>query len=408
MFAFEPFSAVCELYGAALPASLLMAVVFAIFGVFVVLKRIVFIGITLSEVAAFGVAVALLTGLPPFAGAAILCLGVVALLAYPYESTRVTRDTILGAIFIFASGMSVLLVAKSGFGLEKVKAILYGNLLFASDMDLLIITAVMVPAVISTAILYRPLLYSFLDRESALTLGINVWRYELMFFIFLGLIVASSSKIAGVMLVFCYLVVPPATALLLTRHMKYVIIWSCFLAVVSTLLGILTSYKADLPSNQLVAVISCIIFTITLFSLFIRKKFGRYTGIATGLALFMVLLLGLDSFSIKAVAETHSAESSVHTHAHKKNKELLIPDNDSVNWFMKTKELKELAQQDLRKAVDSAILMLKKNPPDFFVSEIVETISKNSNEELNWDYTKSSNAEENLRLLTSLKADMSR
>jgi hypothetical protein len=52
--------------------------------------------------------------------------------------------------------------------------------------------------------------------------------------------------------------------------------------------------------------------------------------------------------------------------------------------------------------------MLKKNPPDFFVSEIVETISKNSNEELNWDYTKSSNAEENLRLLTSLKADMSR
>jgi hypothetical protein len=173
-------------------------------------------------------------------------------------------------------------------------------------------------------------------------------------------------------------------------------------------LGILTSYKADLPSNQLVAVISCIIFTITLFSLFIRKKFGRYTGIATGLALFMVLLLGLDSFSIKAVAETHSAESSVHTHAHKKNKELLIPDNDSVNWFMKTKELKELAQQDLRKAVDSAILMLKKNPPDFFVSEIVETISKNSNEELNWDYTKSSNAEENLRLLTSLKADMSR
>jgi zinc transport system permease protein len=408
MFDFEPFNAVCELYGAALPASLLMAIVFSIFGVFVVLKRIVFIGITLSEVAAFGVAVALLAGLPPFAGAAILCLGVVALLAYPYESTRLTRDTILGTIFIFASGMSILLVAKSGFGLEKVKAILYGNLLFASDVDLLIITAVMIPAVLITAILYRPLLYSFLDRESALTLGINVWRYELMFFIFLGLIVASSSKIAGVMLVFCYLLVPPATALLLARHMKSVILWSCILAVISTLLGILTSYKADLPSNQLVAVISCIIFTITLFSVFIKNKYGRYIGIVTGLTLAVLLMLGLDSLSIKAVAETHSAESSVHTHAQKRTKELLIADNGSVNWFMKTKELKEVAQKDLKKAVDSAIVMLKKNPPDFFVSEIVETISQNSDKELNWDYAKSPDAEENLRLLISLRDDISR
>ncbi|HNS10594.1 MAG TPA: metal ABC transporter permease, partial [Candidatus Ozemobacteraceae bacterium] len=189
MFNLTTLEGIVSIYGGALPAAFLMAATFSVFGVFVVLKRMVFIGVTLSEVAAFGVAFALVHGLPPFAGAALFCLLVVAILAYPYEFTRLPRDTILGAIFIFASGMSILLVARSGFGLEKVKAILYGNLLFASNTDLLTICAVMLPALLAIWLFYRPILYSFLDRESAITLGISAWRYELLFFVFLGLTV---------------------------------------------------------------------------------------------------------------------------------------------------------------------------------------------------------------------------
>ena len=118
MFVIDNVSAVISVYGGALPIAFLMAITFAIFGIFVVLKRMVFIGVTLSEVAACGVAFALIHELPPFMGAALFCLVVVAILAYPYELSKLPRDTVLGTIFIFASGMAILLVAGSG-GLER-------------------------------------------------------------------------------------------------------------------------------------------------------------------------------------------------------------------------------------------------------------------------------------------------
>ena len=298
MFAIDNVSAVISVYGGALPIAFLMAITFAIFGIFVVLKRMVFIGVTLSEVAACGVAFALIHELPPFMGAALFCLVVVAILAYPYELSKLPRDTVLGTIFIFASGMAILLVAGSGFGLEKVKAILYGNLLFASTGDVATICAVMIPALLALLIFFRPILYSFLDRESALSLGINVWRYELLFFVFLGLTVAAASRIAGVMLVFCYLVVPAATALLLSRNMVPGILLACLFAILTTVLGIMTSYQADLPPNQLIAVISCCFFVFAMIHNHIRNRWSQARAAIVSVTLSLLLVWGLSTLTV--------------------------------------------------------------------------------------------------------------
>lgn len=392
MFAIENIKAVIDVYGGALPIAFLMAITFAIFGIFVVLKRMVFIGVTLSEVAACGVAFALIHELPPFMGAALFCLVVVAILAYPYELSKLPRDTVLGTIFIFASGMAILLVAGSGFGLEKVKAILYGNLLFASASDVATICAVMIPALLALLIFFRPILYSFLDRESALSLGINVWRYELLFFIFLGLTVAAASRIAGVMLVFCYLVVPAATALLLSRNMLPGILLACLFALLTTLLGVMTSYQADLPPNQLIAVIACCFFVFAMIHNHIRNRWTQARATIVSVTLSLILVWGLSTLTVAGETAapalppaSQPALSEISQPPASSSSQVLIPEETCDlphDWATIVADVEKIATQSPAEAAEKAREALKLNPPLFFAEQLNEIIAQHA------EYTK--------------------
>ena len=110
-----------EVFPHAVVAGVVIAAVCAFLGIFVILKRVVFIGVALSQVAAAGIAIAFVSGLPPYLGAGILTLAAVWLLACPYETRRIPRDAVMGTIFVAASGLSILVVAKSGFGLLDVQ-----------------------------------------------------------------------------------------------------------------------------------------------------------------------------------------------------------------------------------------------------------------------------------------------
>ena len=408
MFNLTSLESVVSIYGGALPAAFLMAGTFSVFGIFVVLKRMVFIGVTLSEVAAFGVAFALVHELPPFAGAALFCLLVVAILAYPYELTRLPRDTILGAIFIFASGMSIILVAHSGFGLEKVKAILYGNLLFASNTDLLTICAVMLPALLTMWMFYRPILYSFLDRESAITLGISAWRYELMFFVFLGLTVAAASRIAGVMLVFCYLVVPAATALLMARHLLQGMLLAVLTASFATIMGIATSYQADLPPNQLIAVISCTFLLLAFLYRQLRNRLSRSLSAGMIMIAFGCMTWFLDSLAAPEIVAAPIAVSNAivtNTAAQKAETDLRCLDSGdaTTDWAALTERLEARMTSDTEEAWHDAVKLLQKNPPPFFGESIIAAIEKHLNQKLFWDFSQPATAPENRKTVEWLQ-----
>ena len=255
----ENMQVILDLFPDAVIAGVVIAAVCAVLGVFVILKRVVFIGIALSEVAACGIAAAMIYDVHPFLGAAALTLATVVLLSYPFEGNRLPRDAVLGIIFVLASATSILLVAKSGFGLEEVKALLYGDLILTSEKDLQIILATFVPIGWYMLVFSRPMLYAFLDREAARVLGIRVVLWELLYFFCLGLAVSAASKVAGALLVFCYLVVSPSTALLLSRRLWLVLPVAALTAVVATIAGLYVSFSHDLPTNQTIAVAACAI-----------------------------------------------------------------------------------------------------------------------------------------------------
>ncbi|MBN2684135.1 MAG: metal ABC transporter permease [Pontiellaceae bacterium] len=249
-----------ELFPEAVFSGMLIAVVCALLGVFVILKRAVFIGITLSEVATCGVAASFLLSIPPFIGSLALVLGAVSLLALPLEKQRIPRDTLMGVLFIAAWALTILLIAKSGPGLMEVNAVLYGDLILASRKELILLFKILIPALLIFLLAFRPILYAFLDREAAKVLGIRTWFWEGLYFIMLGLIISAASQIAGALLVFCYLVVCPATALVLSKRLLIVMLTAPALSVVATLWGMILSFERDLPTNQTICITSCALF----------------------------------------------------------------------------------------------------------------------------------------------------
>lgn len=259
----------------AIVAGLLVSATCAVLGVFVILKRVVFIGVTLSEVAACGIAAAYLLGVPPFLGAMGLTLGTVGILAYPFESRRIPRDAVLGVLFVFAGAASVLLVAHSGLGLLEVRALLYGDLILASSGDVRVIVAILVPAGLVFLAVLRPVLNAFLDREAARVLGGHPACWEGVFFVILGATIAAASGIAGALLVFCYIVVAPATALLLTRQFAWVLGAAALCGMTATLAGLLLSLHADVPTNQTIAAVACLLFVAAAVCAALRRGWQR-------------------------------------------------------------------------------------------------------------------------------------
>jgi ABC-type Mn2+/Zn2+ transport system permease subunit len=249
-------------FSEALYAGLLIAAVCALLGVFVILKRAVFIGITLSEVATCGVAASFVLGIPPFAGSLVLVLVAVAALAVPFENQRIPRDTLMGIIFIAAAALAILLVSKSGTGLMEVNAVLYGDLILSSRRELFILMTVLIPALLLFFIFFRPVLYSFMDREAAKVLGIKTWIWESFYFLMLGIVISATSQVAGALLIFCYLVVCPATALVLSKRIKAVMVLAPLLGMSATFLGMVISFDCDLPTNQTICIVSGLIFAI--------------------------------------------------------------------------------------------------------------------------------------------------
>ncbi|MEI6891719.1 MAG: metal ABC transporter permease [Pontiella sp.] len=257
----------------ALTAGLLISAICALLGVFVILKRAVFIGITLSEVAACGVAASFLLGIPPFAGSLVLVLGAVSLLALPFENQRIPRDTLMGILFIAATALTILLVCKSGTGLMEVNAVLYGDLILASTKELKILFGILTPALILFLAILRPTLYTFMDREGAKVLGIKTWVWETIYFLMLGVIISAASQIAGAMLIFCYLVVCPAAALVASKRIWVVLTIAPLLSMLATFIGMVVSFNFDLPTNQTICMSCCILFGITALASLTYRQF---------------------------------------------------------------------------------------------------------------------------------------
>jgi zinc transport system permease protein len=251
------------LFREALYGALVIALACSVLGVYVVLRRIVFVGAALAQISSAGVALALWLAGAGIALGAIgrptvvsLLLTLVAVLFFAGGTRgRIPPDATIGVTYAVAAAVGIILIAKAASG-EAHDIFLSGNILGITRSDTLVLLAVAVPVLALHLVFYKELLFVSFDRETARTLGYNVRRWDLLLYLTLGVVIASAMQFACVILVFNFLVLPAVTGLLLSHTMRGVFFWSVTSALVAACVGFSLSVPFDLPSGPAISAVS--------------------------------------------------------------------------------------------------------------------------------------------------------
>lgn len=260
------FSAVL-LFRQALYGTLVVALTCGLLGVYVVLRRIVFVGAALAELSSMGVALGLwLSGLGWAAGMAthplllsvLVTMAGVLFFALGGTRARIPPDAVIGVVYAAAGAVGILLIAKAVAG-EAHDVFLSGNILGITRTDTLLLFAVCLPVLLLHAVFYKEFLFVSFDPETAVTLGYRVRAWNLLLYFTIGIVIAFAMQLAGVMLVFNFLVLPAVTGLLLSRGMRGAFAWAVASAMAASVIGFTLSIPFDLPTSPAIIAVSAVI-----------------------------------------------------------------------------------------------------------------------------------------------------
>ncbi|MFN0149522.1 MAG: metal ABC transporter permease [bacterium] len=236
-------------------ACLVLTGIHAYLGLHVVERQVIFVDLSLAQIAALGTTIAFLAGhdlhgqTAYFFSLGFTLLGALIFALSRGTSRRVPQEAVIGIVYAVCAAVSILIVDRSPEGTEHLKYILVGNLLAVSPQE-----------VAKMAVLYgvvgwlhwiwrRPFLAISTNPagDEARRLRVRLWDF--LFYATFGLVVTSSVAIAGVLLVFSFLIVPAVTAMLLARGVgaRLAIGWAMGLVV--SVLGIFLSYALDMPTG---------------------------------------------------------------------------------------------------------------------------------------------------------------
>jgi ABC-type Mn2+/Zn2+ transport system permease subunit len=251
------------LFRDALYGSLVIALACSVLGVYVVLRRIVFVGAALAQMSSAGIALALFLG--GFAATSVLgahpvALSLVVTLAGALffglgGRATITPDATIGSTYAVAAAAGILLIAKASTG-EAHDIFLQGNILGMTRRDMFVLLAVTVPVLLVHALFYKEFLFVSFDRDTARTLGFNVKFWNLLLYLTLGLVIAFAMQFAGVMLVFSFLVLPAVTGLLIAQNMRGTFTLAIASALLAAVIGFSLSIPYDLPTGPAMIAVS--------------------------------------------------------------------------------------------------------------------------------------------------------
>jgi zinc/manganese transport system permease protein len=259
-------------------ASLILTGIHAYLGVHVVERGVIFVDLALAQIAALGATVAILIGMDVHGGGAYwLSLAFTFLGAGVFSLARTRRghipqEAFIGIAYAVASAAAILMMSKATGETEHLKDMLVGNILAVSYHD-----------VEKTAALYGAIgLFHYIFRKKFLLIstnaaeaerkGINIRFWDFLFYASFGFVVTSSVSIAGVLLVFCYLIVPSVGAMLFAERIgtRLAIGWT--MGTIVSALGVYLSVVLDLPTG---ATIVCTFGAVLIVMFFIHMAVER-------------------------------------------------------------------------------------------------------------------------------------
>ena len=260
-------------------ASLILTGIHAYLGVHVVERGVIFVDLSLAQIAALGTTIAVLYGIEPHSTTAYVVsliftfIGAGVFSMIRGHRARIPQEAIIGICYAVASAAAILAMSKSAEQTEHLKEMLVGNILTVSWHE-----------VLKTARLYGAIgLFHYIFRHKFLSIsmnpsgaeakGINTRLWDFLFYASFGFVVTSSVAIAGVLLVFCYLIVPSVGAMLYAENIgpRLAIGWT--MGTLVSALGVYLSLQIDLPTGAtIVCTFALVLIAMAALRPVLRKR----------------------------------------------------------------------------------------------------------------------------------------
>src|SRR6478672_11408232 len=248
-------------------------------GLHVVQRGIIFIDIAMAQMASLGICVGVLLGYEPESPLSYaMGLGVTLLAAAIFSmtgkrSSKVPQEAIIGISYVVAAAAAVLLLSKSAHGNEEIRNMLVGDITVVSAAEVWKCFAVFIVVGIVHFVFRKNFLLVSFQRDEAYQRGWRVRWWDFFFYATFGIVVTVFVRVAGVLLVFSYLIVPAVCAVTLVRSNTARLLLGWGISLVGGIAGLFVSYWGDFPSGAaIVCTFGALLILASLLALVRPKK----------------------------------------------------------------------------------------------------------------------------------------
>jgi zinc/manganese transport system permease protein len=309
-------------------ACVVLVGIHAYLGMHVIQRKVIFVDLALAQIAALGATFGFLIGVSPHGrGGYFFALGFAVLGAAVFSLTRmrherVPQEAIIGTVYAVALASAILVADRAPEGAEHIRESLVGAILWVTWPTVIKTAAIYaVVGALHIALRKRFLQISF-QPEQAYAEGRRVRLWDFIFYVTFAFVITSSVAIAGVLLVFAFLVIPAIIATLYATRISARLTIGWAVGIAACLIGLVGSYRFDMPSGP--AVVSCLGVALVLagllhYVLTARQRRNAALRVLAGLAAVVGLAAGVGIFVTSGaflhIVHEHAWEESAHPSA---------------------------------------------------------------------------------------------
>jgi zinc transport system permease protein len=231
----------------ALVASITTGVSLGVMGVYLVIRRVMFVGLVVANAATLGAAIGEAVGWTPALTSVAAAVGAAVALGEVNTSNRLPSESLMAWAYAAASSATVLVLSTVAGGHADTLHLMFGTVLFVQPIDVVGLTLIMVAIGLVQGLFGRRLLLVTFDRETARVAGVNTRLWSLALNLAIGVAAAAAVRTVGALLTFALLTLPALAALQVTTSVRAMFAVSALLGTVVPCLGLALSFHLDLP-----------------------------------------------------------------------------------------------------------------------------------------------------------------
>ncbi|MBN1915901.1 metal ABC transporter permease [Candidatus Dojkabacteria bacterium] len=239
-----------------------VAMITAMIGVFVTLRKEAFIGDGISHASLAGIALGFFISVAPFWMAVAVAVFMAVGITFLQKRSTLSSDSIIGVFFTLLFALGIVIFNLTPGYRPEISTYLFGSILSITWADIFYAFGVAFLVILSFALFYRQFLYTTLDSEAAYLRNVKVRLMNYLIRILTAIVIVVSIKVVGVILVSALLIIPASAVKLIAKNFGQMIPLTVTFSIFGTMIGLFMSYILNLPSGATIVLVFGIIFMV--------------------------------------------------------------------------------------------------------------------------------------------------